>query len=117
MQIRLRKKEIDMQVNTINNSNFGARFMDNPTTQHALAKLKETCISRGLSPQLYERELAKIHKIFPSNDVIVSLSNKSGLFTNQYCIGIKQGNNFDLNYIFLQRKNEKYKSYITSIHG
>ena len=99
-----------MQINSINNSNFGARFMDNPATQHALAKLKETCISRGLSPQLYERELSKIHKIFPSDDVMVSLSNKSGIYQDNvyYTIGIKQGNNFDTDSIFVTSKDTKY---------
>ena len=88
-----------MQVNTINNSNFGARFMDTPGTQRALAKLKETCISRGLSPQLYEREFAKIHKIFPSDDVVIALNPTTYLC--DVAIGIKYPNkpNFEYEYV------------------
>ena len=80
MQIRLRKKkEIDMQVNTINNSNFGARFVappgyyDRDITKMALAKIKQISLDNGLSPKIYKKIVRKAHEIFPSNNDLISI--------------------------------------------
>ena len=90
-----------MQISSIGNSNFGARFVApafltpplNPrqVTTKALAKIKKISLDGGLSPEIYKKTIRKVHEIFPSDDYLISIQPCK----EKFLVGVQKGIEYD----------------------
>ena len=103
-----------MQVNSINNSNFGARFVaptgcSNNLRGLGLAELKQVALDAGLSRDIYKRTIKKIHEIFPSDDFLISLESfYDSCLKKPFHVTVKKGERYLGGEYFGTPKDPKY---------
>ena len=101
-----------MQINSIDNSNFGAIFGPPPgyftNRGVALAELKQMALDAGLSRDTYKRTIRKVHEIFPSDDFSIIL-DRLGSGDGPFYVGVKckDGRYLDEN-IYTEETNPKF---------